>query len=35
MLDGNFRYFFYVTNDHTLSHAEVIAEANGRCNQET
>ena len=34
MLDGNFRYFFYVTNDRKLSHAEVIAEANGRCNQE-
>jgi len=34
MLDGYFQYFFYVTNDRTLSHAEVIAEANGRCNQE-
>jgi len=33
-LGGDFRYFFYVTNDRTLSHAEVIAEANGRCNQE-
>ena len=33
-LGGHFRYFFYVTNDRTLSHAEVIAEANGRCNQE-
>lgn len=34
MLDGHFRYFFYVTNDRELSHAEVIAEANERCNQE-
>jgi len=34
MLGGNFRYFFYVTNDRTLSHAEVIAESNERCNQE-
>ena len=34
MLDGHFRYFFYVTNDRNLSHAEVIAEANERCNQE-
>ena len=33
-LGGNFRYFFYVTNDRKLSQAEVIAEANGRCNQE-
>jgi len=33
-LGGDFRYFFYVTNDRTLSHAEVIAEANARCNQE-
>jgi len=30
----DFRYFFYVTNDRTLSRDEVIAEANGRCNQE-
>lgn len=29
-----FRYFFYVTNDRTLTQAEVIAEANGRCAQE-
>lgn len=34
MLGSHFRYFFYVTNDRTLSHAEVIAEANARCNQE-
>ena len=33
-LDTNFRYFFYVTNDRTLSQAEVITEANARCNQE-
>lgn len=25
---------FYVTNDRKLTQAEVIAEANGRCNQE-
>ena len=29
-----FRYFFYVTNDRTLTQAEVIAESNNRCNQE-
>lgn len=28
------RYFFYVTNDATLTPAEVVAEANSRCNQE-
>ena len=33
-LGGDFRYFFYVTNDRKLSHAEVIGESNGRCNQE-
>jgi hypothetical protein len=33
-LCGDFRYFFYVTNDRTLSHAAVIAESNARCNQE-
>jgi hypothetical protein len=33
-LGGDFRYFFYVTNDRKLSHAEVIAESNERCNQE-
>jgi len=33
-LGGDFRYFFYVTNDRKLSQAEVVAEANGRCNQE-
>lgn len=30
----NFRYFFYVTNDRSLSQAEVVAESNDRCNQE-
>jgi len=30
----DFRYFFYVTNDRSLSQDEVVAEANGRCNQE-
>lgn len=28
------RYFFYITNDRSLSAAEVVAEANDRCNQE-
>jgi len=28
------RYFFYITNDFTLSNAKVVAEAMGRCNQE-
>jgi hypothetical protein len=31
---SDFRYFFYVTNDRKLTQAEVIAEANRRCNQE-
>src|SRR5882724_11515479 len=30
----DFRYFFYITNDYSLTQAEVIAEANNRCNQE-
>ena len=30
----DFRYFFYVTNDRSLTQAEVIAESNDRCNQE-
>jgi hypothetical protein len=30
----DFRYFFYVTNDRSLSQDQVIAESNGRCNQE-
>jgi hypothetical protein len=28
------RYFFYVTNDRTLTRDEIVREANGRCNQE-
>lgn len=28
------RYFFYVTNDWTMSKEDVVAEANQRCNQE-
>jgi Transposase DDE domain group 1 len=30
----DFRYFFYITNDRSLSRDQVIAESNGRCNQE-
>jgi hypothetical protein len=30
----DFRYFFYVTNDRALTQAEVVAESNGRCEQE-
>jgi hypothetical protein len=33
-IGSDFRYFFYVTNDRRLTQAEVIAEANDRCNQE-
>ncbi len=33
-IGNSVRYFFYVTNDNELSPAEVVAEANGRCNQE-
>jgi hypothetical protein len=33
-IGSDFRYFFYVTNDRNLTQAEVIAEANRRCNQE-
>jgi len=28
------RYFFYITNDHSMSPAQVVFEANQRCNQE-
>jgi hypothetical protein len=28
------RYFFYVTNDREMTPADVVREANGRCNQE-
>ena len=34
ILAGHFRYFFYVTNDRSLTQKEVIEESNGRCNQE-
>lgn len=30
----DFRYFFYVTNDRTLTQDQIIAESNGRCDQE-
>jgi hypothetical protein len=30
----DFRYFFYITNDRSLSLDQVIAESNDRCNQE-
>lgn len=33
-IGSDFRYFFYVTNDRKLTQTEVIAESNGRCNQE-
>lgn len=33
-LGNDVRYFFYVTNDEKLAAEEVVAEANGRCNQE-
>jgi hypothetical protein len=33
-LGEDFRYFFYVTNDRTLTQEQVIAESNARCNQE-
>lgn len=33
-LAEDFRYFFYITNDRTLSQQDVIAESNARCNQE-
>jgi hypothetical protein len=33
-IGSDFKYFFYVTNDRKLTQAEVIAESNGRCNQE-
>ncbi len=33
-IGSDFRYFFYITNDRNLTQAEVIAEANNRCNQE-
>jgi hypothetical protein len=33
-LGQNYRYFFYVTNDRAMTLEQVVAEANGRCNQE-
>jgi len=33
-LGTSYRYFFFVTNDRKLSQQQVIAESNGRCNQE-
>jgi hypothetical protein len=33
-LGTSYRYFFYVTDDWKLSQQQVVAEANGRCNQE-
>jgi DDE family transposase len=33
-LAEDFRYFFYITNDRSLSLDQVIAESNDRCNQE-
>lgn len=30
----DFRYFFYVTNDRTLTQQQVVAESNDRCDQE-
>jgi hypothetical protein len=34
VLFEEYRYFFYVTNDHTLTPDEVVYEAHQRCNQE-
>jgi hypothetical protein len=33
-LGQNYRYFFYITNDRVMTLEQVVAEANGRCNQE-
>jgi len=33
-LGTDFRYFFYITNDRTLTQPQVVAEANQRCAQE-
>jgi hypothetical protein len=33
-LDTMYRYYFYVTNDRTMTAEEVVREANDRCNQE-
>lgn len=34
VLFDEYRYFFYITNDETLTADQVVAEARGRCNQE-
>jgi len=34
VLFDDIRYFFYITNDHKSSRAEIVRSANGRCNQE-
>ncbi len=33
-LFDNYRYFFYLTNDRTRTPAEIVLDANDRCNQE-
>ena len=34
VLFDDYRYFFYITNDHNMSMSEVVREAGQRCNQE-
>jgi hypothetical protein len=34
VLFDDIRYFFYITNDRKAKRAEVVADANNRCNQE-
>jgi len=34
VLFDDIRYFFYITNDHNASRAEIVGDANNRCNQE-
>ena len=34
VLFDDYRYFFYITNDWSLSNEQVVREANSRCNQE-
>lgn len=34
VLFDEIRYFFYITNDRKSSRAEIVRQANGRCNQE-
>lgn len=33
-IGNDFRYFFYITNDRSLSKEQVVRESNDRCNQE-